>query len=305
MDSTPSRALVRTFDMTNPLLMLESILGDPVVRALYRLVLGPAAQLMSPPSLNDIVPHLDHGHGYCLRPVLSYQYRRIFDTIAAIILCAANDYSPWTTGSASHVSAGVPWRNLIEIARVPAICLFRGYPYRTFEDLWFETMAEALEHCATLQQVHRYFLFWIANGVRSSIENGLFSSWNWAAPLGMSKIEFIHRVTPTFYYGGYSDLAVHMRDRAEQSIVDFVRLVSGTASQLVFTEREVAGERICYVAAWPVTADQTLAVTSAAPVDQVLRQSLTDDGVADINGHLRQLALDSEEESMEIEPYVI
>jgi hypothetical protein len=72
-----------------------------------------------------------------------------------------------------------------------------------------------------LPQICRYFVFWIANGIRLSIEHGYHTAWNWGAAIGMSKVEFIHRVTLTFYYGGYSDLAIYMQNQAEQSNVDF------------------------------------------------------------------------------------
>ncbi|KAJ7927421.1 hypothetical protein B0H13DRAFT_2312633 [Mycena leptocephala] len=312
MDSSPSSetALVRIFDVNNPLLMLLTVLGSPLLRTLYCLILGPAAQQLPAPCIDDLIPDVDSGvHSFKLRPVLAHQYRRIFDTLAGIILCAANNHNPWVLGGGPQIPAGIPLRSLLEIdSRVPAICLFRVYARLTFEERRFSTIAEGLEHIAMLQKICRHFIFFIANGIRLSIEDGYHSGWNYGAPLGMAEVEFRHRATPTFSYGGYSDLAVHMRNRAEQSEIDFAcaRLVSPNASQLIFTEHATDPlEPICYVAAWPLPDEQQSVLTSGESVNKIVKLTLADDELDNINQHLQQLALHSEEDSMEIDPVVI
>jgi hypothetical protein len=76
--------------------VLTKYSGNPVARTLMRLILGPAAQQLPEPSANDLVPIVDYGvHRYRIQPVLAYRYRLIFDTLAAIVLCAANDHNPY------------------------------------------------------------------------------------------------------------------------------------------------------------------------------------------------------------------
>lgn len=70
-------------------------------------------------------------------------------------------------------------------------------------------------------QICRYFILFIANGVRISIEDGYHSSWNYGAAIGMSKTEFLHCVSRWFFYGGYTELAVYMSNLAERSEIDF------------------------------------------------------------------------------------
>ncbi|KAJ7891588.1 hypothetical protein B0H14DRAFT_2687753 [Mycena olivaceomarginata] len=308
MDSTSNTAVIRTFDSNDGLAAVYAVIGDPVARTLMRLILGPAAQQLPEPSANDLVPIVDYGvHRYRIQPVLAYQYRLIFDTLAAIILCAANDHNPYVNGAGPRIPMAIPLRALIEVDnRVPAVCLFRSYPHITFENREYDSITEGVDVLITLQKVRNYFLSQLADFVRRSIESGYFSAWNFGAPLGMSRVEFVRRVTSTFTYGGYSELAVYMRDKAEQSEIDFAcaRLVSANASRLVFTERATDPiNPLCYIAAWP-SVEPPKGVPHA-PADQIVRLTATEDGVKDIEAHLKQLALESEEESMEIEPWVL
>lgn len=140
----------------------------------------------------------------------------------------------------------------------------------------------------------------------------------------MSAVEFRHRITRHFHYGGYSELATHMANRAEQSEIDFgakqftfgillsellaacAQLVSPNASHLIFTEH--GSDPIdphCYIATWPLSDDQHMAVTSREPADQMVRLTLANEGVRDIEEHLKKLALEAPEESMEVDPWVI
>ncbi|KAJ7797056.1 hypothetical protein B0H14DRAFT_2619353 [Mycena olivaceomarginata] len=74
-----------------------------------RLILGPAAQHLPEPSANDLVPVVEYGvHRYRIQPVLAHRYRLIFDTLAAIILCAANDHNPYVNGAGAPNSDGHP-----------------------------------------------------------------------------------------------------------------------------------------------------------------------------------------------------
>ncbi|KAJ6454791.1 hypothetical protein C8R45DRAFT_598021 [Mycena sanguinolenta] len=70
--------------------VFSSILGDPLVCALFQYILGPAAHFIGPASPSDFVPVVDCGeHYWQLRPVLAHQFQQMFITLAGIILCAA------------------------------------------------------------------------------------------------------------------------------------------------------------------------------------------------------------------------
>ncbi|KAJ7500114.1 hypothetical protein FB451DRAFT_50613 [Mycena latifolia] len=197
-------------------------------------------------------------------------------------------------GSRRHIPAYILLNNLIELdVRMPAICLFRVNTHRTFEGRRFNSMADALEHITTLQKVCRHYILWIANAIRLSIESGYHSCWNWGAPIGISKTEFLHRTSRTFFYGGYSELAVHMSNRAEQSEMDFAcaRLVSPHSSHLIFTNYD--NDRDCdsrsYLATWPLPEDQHLDVTEREPANQIIRLTLGAEGIDNIDEHLKIL----------------
>ncbi|KAJ7277232.1 hypothetical protein C8J57DRAFT_1308878 [Mycena rebaudengoi] len=257
MDTTPrdEKALIRVFNPNNPMAMFDSIVGDSLVRTLFRHVLGTAADIWPAPSTDDLEPVVHQGqHFYRVRPILANKYRGAAHNLAGIVLCAGNNYNPWFPGAV--IPDGIPLENLIEYnVRMPAICLFRVYTQITFEALLFRTIPEALDHIATLQKICRYFVFWIANGIRMSIERGYLGTWKWGSAIGMSDAEFMHRVTPTFHYGGYSELAVYMCNLAEQSDVDFAcaRLITSNASRLSFThhQSEKDGSTTSHIAAWP------------------------------------------------------
>ncbi|KAJ7711826.1 hypothetical protein B0H16DRAFT_1815743 [Mycena metata] len=325
MHVTPTEtALVRIFDLEDPVRMLQSVLGDSVLQVLFRILLGPAAHL-SPITSDDVIKILDHGETwYRLRPILSHQYRRFFDSLAAIILCAGNDHNPWVNGTGRDIPAGLPHEALIDAHdRIPGVLLFRLYLHLTFEELRFRSEAEALAHGTTLQKVCRHTIFWIANAIRLSVEAGWYTRWNWGAPIGMSRIEFIHRVSRHFSYNGYSDLAMHVANRAERSEVDFgatsfliqlihfiyarhaacARLINPDATHLIYTNFEwdpMEGPQ-CFIAVWPMADDLHLPVVGRDPAHQLVRLSLADGGIEDINDHLKQLALESEEDVMEVD----
>jgi hypothetical protein len=76
--------------------------------------------------------------------------------------------------------------------------------------------------------------------------------------------------------------------------------------QLIFTEHATDPlEPICYVAAWPLPDEQQSVLTSGESVNQIVKLTLADDGIDNVNWQLQRLALPSEEDSMEIDPFVI
>jgi hypothetical protein len=76
--------------------------------------------------------------------------------------------------------------------------------------------------------------------------------------------------------------------------------------QLIFTEHVTDPlEPICYVMAWPLPNEQQSVLTSGESVNKIVKLTLTDDELNNINQHLQQLALHSKEDSMEIDPVVI
>ncbi|KAJ7346359.1 hypothetical protein DFH08DRAFT_961794 [Mycena albidolilacea] len=271
-ESKPQLALIPTFDAKNSFLTLDLLLGDPIVRSLFNAILAGVRAL---PTIteDDIIPHIDHGvHLYYLRPVIAAQYRTALETLVSIIHCAANDVNPWLLRLAQNIPTYINEANLCEFGlhTGPGLSLFRGYLGVTFEAL-YHSREEVWEIVELLGKVIPYFVFWIANGVRISIEHGYSSCWNFGAPIGMSRTEFLHRVSRNFFYGGYSSLAVKMRDEADRNEMDFAcaRLVSPDATHLICTLRDSD----TYLAVWPL-ADDDHPIQAREPMDHLTRAIL-------------------------------
>ncbi|KAJ7150129.1 hypothetical protein C8R43DRAFT_951673 [Mycena crocata] len=295
-------AVVRTFDPENPLLALDSVIGDPTLRTLYRIALP---KLPPTASIEDVLPVVHEGkHSFVLRPILAHQYRRCLDTLAAIIHCALNDHNPLARGSGHQIPMHLPQRALVELnKRMPAISLFRGHIHQTFEDRLFPSCEAVLEHAIELRKVCMYNFHWAIDGMRITLDSGAYSSCiNWGAYLGVAKTEWAHRAGRTFHYGGYSDLAVYMSNKAEQSEMDFAcaRLITPNTSHLLITrdDRDPM-DPACWIATWPLSADQHLEVVEREPAAQLVRWSLAEDGLEE---RLESLLEDSDEESMDVDP---
>ncbi|KAK7005467.1 hypothetical protein R3P38DRAFT_3604688 [Favolaschia claudopus] len=136
--------------------------------------------------------------------------------------------------------------------------------------------------------------------IRRSAESGYFSSWGFGPLIGMGVPEWNHRIMRYFSYGGYSELAVYMRNHVEQSRIDFecARLVSPKARQLLYADlpTDWPGHSICLVTAWPLPEDQGL------PAFGLVKAAFMDDGIEDVDMMMAGLELNAREDEMEVDP---
>ncbi|KAJ6602968.1 hypothetical protein B0H10DRAFT_2080088, partial [Mycena sp. CBHHK59/15] len=121
-------ALVPMFDINNPWLALDSILGDPTVRLLFRVMLGPGITLRTP-TMDDIVPEINYGTAvYHIRDTYLQHIFDSFDKLVAAIHCAGNNHSPRRNSDGLHIPMSLPKQGLKELGTLmPGISLFRGY----------------------------------------------------------------------------------------------------------------------------------------------------------------------------------
>ncbi|KAJ6600083.1 hypothetical protein B0H10DRAFT_2083756 [Mycena sp. CBHHK59/15] len=131
-------ALVPTFDINNPWLALDSILGDPTLRLLFRVMLGPGITLRTP-TMDDIVPEINYGTAvYHIRDTYLQRIFDSFDKLVAAIHCAGNNHSPRRNGDGLHIPMSLPKQGLKELGTLmPGISLFRGYTSRDLDDVVF------------------------------------------------------------------------------------------------------------------------------------------------------------------------
>ncbi|KAK6987894.1 hypothetical protein R3P38DRAFT_2805164 [Favolaschia claudopus] len=297
-------ALVRTFDPANPTLALDSVAGDPLLRTLLHMKLGPALHQLSP-SAEHVVPILRDGErSFIIHPTITQQFRKGFETIAGAILCAGS-HQEYIVGM--PLPMGIPSDALIEAdaaARAPGICMFVHHIGSvTFENRYFNTVESAVDALSYMEKIRCHGVHWIANMIRRSAESGYFSSWGFGPLIGMGVPEWNHRIMRYFSYGGYSELAVYMRNHVEQSRIDFecARLVSPKARQLLYADlpTDWPGHSICLVTAWPLPDDQGL------PAFGLVKAAFMDDGIEDVDMMMAELELNAREDEMEVDPAVI
>ncbi|KAK6971459.1 hypothetical protein R3P38DRAFT_2813866 [Favolaschia claudopus] len=184
--------------------------GIPLLRTLLHMKLGPALHQLTP-SAEHIVPILRDGeHSFIIHPIIAQQYRKGFETIADWLLTLLIRLN--------QLPMGIPSDALIEAdaaARAPGICMFVHHVGSiTFENRYFNTVESAVDALSYMEKIRCHGVHWIANMIRRSAESGYFSSWGFGPLIGMGVPEWNHRIMRYFSYGGYSELAVYMRNLA-------------------------------------------------------------------------------------------
>ncbi|KAJ6611670.1 hypothetical protein B0H10DRAFT_2223840 [Mycena sp. CBHHK59/15] len=172
----------------------------------------------------------------------------------------------------------LPKQGLKELGTLmPGISLFRGYTSRDLNDVVFQTIAAAKEYISAVQKIYTYYLHWVANCIRNSVECGFHSKWNWGAPINMSHTEFLHRASKNAFYGGYESLKRLMSHQVYANEMDFVCacFISRNAQRILFSERKGA----TYITIWPLPDCRYDDLCAAEPSDQFLRMYLMEQGL--------------------------
>jgi hypothetical protein len=229
---TPPTAIIPTFDPENGWLALYNILGDPTLCTLTYNALGsPLGYHIA--SEHDVEPLLDCGEvSWAIRSSICSMIGDGLNPLADFILCAGNDHNPWTAGGRPDIPHFIPAMCLeqLGLSRLPGIIIFRGYSDATIHQLTFATKRDAIEYIAIARHVYHYFIHWIANAIRMSVEFGYQTAWRWSAAIGMSHTEFTHRITRQFVYEGYQSLARMMSHLLVRNTLDFREAINSLCS---------------------------------------------------------------------------
>ncbi|KAJ7226152.1 hypothetical protein GGX14DRAFT_556900 [Mycena pura] len=225
--TTPTTAASRTptnvvpiFDVDSGWAAMDSVSGDALTRALLRLHLSSSLGHHIASQSDAVLSTVHTPHQYSLRPGLMHTIASAFTSIADFVICAANDCNPHLPGAV--VPLGMDEDSLEEAAiSAPGIILFRGYSIAHLFHRRFASIELAMEfvHCARL--VHNYYVLWVANRIRAFLRYGYDSQWNWGAPLGMAKTEFLSRNLPYFHFDSHRALERLMAHRVLRNAVDF------------------------------------------------------------------------------------
>jgi len=154
----------------------------------------------------------------------------------------------------------------------PSIVLFQN-PAGTFQDRRFLTPEALIDHVNDIHSVCQYFLFWIAHAMRTSIERGMASSWNWGAPIGLRRPEFLERTTRHTDFGGYSPLTSLLLNEDLRGRIDAAcaRLFCLSTNRLQITARNAN----LFISADPAWTEVDFA--EEAPSQFVCRINVTED----------------------------
>ncbi|KAJ6533872.1 hypothetical protein DFH09DRAFT_1284321 [Mycena vulgaris] len=269
-------SLTPTWSLVDPWIGLENVLGDPLLKLLYRSVLGPGIPFRTLTS-DDIEKDVFLRHvTYRLRPTYVEQLYDSLERLSAVVHCAGNKHYPRYQGGGLHVPMCLPMSALDEAgSTMPGISLFRGYGMRRInESPSFATEQQAIDFAATGQKIWVYYMHWLTCSVLSSLEHGYNSRWSYGAPINMADEEFLHRISKTASYGSGQSLRRLMSHAVYSNSMDFLcaQFVSKYARRLLVSERH--GD--VYLTMWPVPAE-TATVQEGA--DQFLRMYLYEQGL--------------------------
>jgi hypothetical protein len=192
------------FDPRDSLRNLETVLADPLLKALFRGALS-GSVVGYRPRIGDVLPEFRHGQfGYRLNETIANEFWLDLQRIAQIIHCAASNYNPFI--ATQPLSADIPYAALDEISlSMPAISLTLVYDLNPLFDL-LESRERVVERVQILKTIGFYFINWVAEAVRRSVKKGETSLWNWGAFWGMSREEFVARAKKGYSNGGFKEL---------------------------------------------------------------------------------------------------
>jgi hypothetical protein len=133
---------------------------------------------------------------YSIRPEVLHALFLPTRTLAAIYLCAANNFSPLHGTSDIHIPLMYPGAAEQEAGgrRLPHLSFYM-LDIRALHHT-FPTFVDAARYFRHLQAIGIVYLYWMAGLIRRSITKGLDSVFNWGAYWRLSKIEFLARVAP-------------------------------------------------------------------------------------------------------------
>jgi hypothetical protein len=128
--------------------------------------------------------------------------------LSRFILAAAHGIS-LSSPHALVIPILIPLAHLADVGLpMPNIVLAHSYPNNPLVHRRFPTREAALRACLLLQAWYETNLGWMAECLRRSITKGANSMWDFAAVLGMTKVNFYLRITEARTGAGVDDLDV-------------------------------------------------------------------------------------------------
>ncbi|KAJ6501338.1 hypothetical protein DFH09DRAFT_1364819 [Mycena vulgaris] len=115
--------------------------------------------------------------------------------VARVIHCAAHGID-LATRAAQFIPAHLPIDALRQVGLpMPSISLLLSYPDNPFLRRRFPTRLAAIRAAERFSDWVQYNIFWLAECILRSRVKGPFSAWDFGAILGMTKGEFLRRIT--------------------------------------------------------------------------------------------------------------
>ncbi|KAJ6556110.1 hypothetical protein B0H19DRAFT_1151920 [Mycena capillaripes] len=227
--STPETlSMLPTFSLLDPFIGLDNALGDPTLKMLYHLELGPGFPLR-PFVDDDLEPIHVCGSllGVRIQSTVLHQMWAALKRLANVIHCAANKHFP----QRGRTPFSIPVHALEELgATMPGISIFMGYdPSRMDDSPLFLTREAAVEYLTKGAKIWTYFMHWLACAMIHSHENGFNSRLNFGAPIRMQDTEFFHRVSQYAFYGSAQSLRRLMSHTVYANSMDFSMFIDGCA----------------------------------------------------------------------------
>jgi hypothetical protein len=162
----------------------------PILACLFQGAIG-SLVLDYKPSKLDIVTHLQYGvTTYSLDPQVAAALWLAIRKIAQIILCAGNSYNPFTTQQPLPTSIP-PTRLCAANLAQPLIMMAVAYPYSNPLLIKCNTIDEVFGHVNIICHITTYYMRWMAQGIQTSISQGVDTDWNWGSYWGMSWLNFV------------------------------------------------------------------------------------------------------------------
>lgn len=240
------------FNPQDSLHNLETVLADPLLKALFRGALS-GSIVHYRPTYTDAHPEFKYGQfGYRLNETIADGIWTDLQRIAQIVHCAANDYNPFTAVAPLPIDISYDALNEINLS-IPAVSLTLVYDVNPLLAL-VESRDKVIERVQILKTIGFYFINWMAEAVRRSVQQGRSSAWNFGAYWGMSKEEFVYRARKGYNGGDFDKLEIAVKKDEETYDVLLASLIKEDSDGLVLRldngkDNEI---RIAYPAKLPI-----------------------------------------------------
>jgi hypothetical protein len=184
-------AVIPRYSLTSPIANLEAMLSDPLLRILFRSELK-GAVINYEFSPTDIIFSPDQLHyRFTLKEAVSDALWGNLKKIAQVIFCAANRHNPFISGP--DLRFLIPYGPLEEIGlENPSIIIILAFGRNPLK-LGFDSMDTIHYQVQMVKSIGSYYILWISEAIRLSLNRGYLTRWSWGAYFGIEMREFVKR----------------------------------------------------------------------------------------------------------------